>query len=155
MNMKKHIAIISILIAAAALSGCNTTGQGSKTYTRGQAQAAMSVEYGIVESVADVTIETKESGAGAVIGGVVGAVVGSTIGGGDGTKLATAAGALGGAAAGSAAEKMRGKKSGVEIQVKLDSGKTIVVVQAKDEEYVVGERVRILQTNDGTIRVRK
>jgi outer membrane lipoprotein SlyB len=155
MNMKKHIAIISILIAAAALSGCDTTGQGGKTYTRGQAQAAMSVEYGIVESVADVTIETKESGAGAVIGGVVGAVVGSTIGGGDGTKLATAAGAVGGAAAGSAAEKMRGKKSGVEIQVKLDSGKTIVVVQAKDEEYVVGERVRILQTNDGAIRVRK
>ena len=153
--MKKPIVIISMLIAAMIISGCQTTGQGGKTYTRGQAQAAMSVEYGVIESIADVTIEAKESGVGAIAGAVVGGIVGSTIGGGDGTKLATAAGALGGAAAGSSVEKMRGKKAALELQVKLESGKTIVVVQEKDEDYTVGERVRVVHANDGTIRVRK
>ena len=153
--MKRQIAVALILIAAVAVTGCNTTGQGSKTYTRGQAQAAMSVEYGVIESIADVTIEAKESGLGAIAGAVVGGVVGSTIGGGDGTTLATTAGALGGAAAGSAVEKARAKKAGLELQVKLDSGKVIVVVQEKDDEYAVGERVRVVRGNDGTVRVRK
>ncbi len=153
--VKTQTTLVALLILSLAATGCQSTSQGSKTYTRGQAQAAMSVEYGVIESVADITIATEEKGFGAIAGAIVGGVVGSTIGGGDGTKLATTAGALGGAAAGSAAEKARGKKKGLELQVKLESGKVIVVVQEKDDEYVVGERVRVVRTNDGTVRVRK
>jgi outer membrane lipoprotein SlyB len=115
----------------------------------------MQVYYGTVLSVADVTIESQETGAGAVGGGVVGGIVGSTIGGGRGKKLATTAGALAGAAAGSAAEKARGKKPGVEVEVELDDGRLMVIVQEKDDEYAVGDRVRVVQAGDGSMRVRQ
>jgi outer membrane lipoprotein SlyB len=152
--MKIQATLAALLIISMATTGCQSTSQGSKTYTRGQAQKGMTVEYGIVETVEDVTIATEESGFGAIAGAVVGGIVGSTIGGGDGAKLATAAGAVGGAAAGSAVEKSRGKKTGVEVQVKLDSGKTVVIVQEKDDEYAVGARVRVITSGDGTLRVR-
>jgi len=146
----------ALLVGASMLmTGCQTTSQGSKTYTRGEAQTAMQVYYGTVLSVADVTIESQETGVGAVGGGVVGGIVGSTIGGGRGTKLATTAGVLAGAAAGSAAEKAKARKAGVEIEVELDDGRIMVIVQEKDDDYVVGDRVRIVQAKNGTMRVRQ
>jgi outer membrane lipoprotein SlyB len=115
----------------------------------------MEVYYGTVLTVADVTIESQQSGLGSVGGAVVGGIVGSTVGKGRGRTLATTGGALAGAAAGSAAEKGAGTKAGLEIEVELDDGRIIVIVQEKDDEYAVGDRVRIVQARDGTMRVRQ
>jgi len=154
--MKKCTYFAALITGLALLNtGCETTNQGSKTYTRGQAQTAMQVYYGTVLSVADVTIASEETGGGAVAGGLVGGIIGSTVGGGRGSKLATTAGALGGAAAGSAAEKARGKQAGLEVEVELDDGRIMVIVQGKDDEYRVGDRVRIVESGDGTLRVRQ
>ena len=65
----------------------------------------MQIYYGTVLAVADVTIETPETGSGSGIGAVVGGIVGSTVGSGRGRTLATTGGALAGAAVGSAAER--------------------------------------------------
>jgi len=154
--MKTNVyTLVTIVTLAVLVAGCDTASQGSRTYTRGQAQTALQVFYGTVLAVADVTIEAEETGAGSVAGGVVGGIVGSTVGGGRGTKLATAGGALAGAAAGSAAERARAKKGGVEIEVELDDGRIMVVVQEKDDEYAVGDRIRIIQSRDGRMRVRQ
>jgi outer membrane lipoprotein SlyB len=147
--------MVVALLVTFVMAGCDTTSQGSKTYTRGQAQTAMQVYYGTVLAVADVTIAGQESGAGAVGGAVVGGIVGSTIGGGRGRRLATTGGALAGAAAGSAAERSASQKAGLEIEVELDDGRIMVIVQEKDDEYAVGDRVRIVQASDGTMRVRQ
>jgi outer membrane lipoprotein SlyB len=143
------LAMVAILLIA----GCQTS-QGSKTYTRGQAQTPMQVYYGTVLQVSDVTIESKPTGIGTGAGGVVGGVVGSTIGSGTGRVLATTAGALAGAAAGAAAEKAAGTRAGLEIEVELDDGRILVVVQEKDDVYNVGDRVRLVQSG-GTMRVRQ
>ena len=148
------IGAAALIVALALMStGCQTS-QGGKTYTRGQAQTPMQVYYGTVLKVADVTIESKPTGIGAGAGGVVGGVVGSTIGSGSGRVLATTAGALAGAAAGAAAEKVAGTKAGLEIEVELDDGRILVVVQEKDDIYNVGDRVRLIQSG-GTMRVRQ
>ena len=154
MNTKIAAYAVAIFVSTALL-GCQPGSQGSKTYKPGQAQQAMSVYYGTVLNVADVQIQHEESGAGAVGGAVVGGIVGSTIGGGSGSTLATTAGALGGAAAGSAAERSRAMRPGVEIELELDDGRIMVVVQEKDDEYVVGDRVRLIESGDGTMRVRQ
>lgn len=148
--------IIPMLLAAVVLAtgGCQTTRQGSKTYTRSEAQRPLHVTYGTVLSVADVTIEAEETGTGAVAGGVAGGVAGSTIGGGDGRTLATVAGAIIGAAVGSKAEKGMFTKEALEIEVKQDDGQVIVVVQEKDDVFHVGDRVRIIETSYGRLRVR-
>jgi outer membrane lipoprotein SlyB len=136
------------------LGGCQTS-QGSKTYSTSQAQTAHSVYYGTVLKVAQVTLQKPQSGAGAIGGAVVGGVIGSTIGQGRGRRLATTAGALGGAAMGSAAESSAGQKNGLEIEVELDDGRILVVVQEKDDEFAVGDRVRLVQGRDGTSRIRQ
>lgn len=150
----KLIAVLGFGLMILA-SGCETTSQGSKTYTRAHAQKATQVFYGNIINIAAVTIETEASGTGAIGGGLMGGVIGSTIGAGDGRKLATTAGALLGAAAGSAAESMHGKKAAWEIEVKLDDGSVYVVVQEQDDVYSVGQRVRVMKSSDGTLRVRQ
>ncbi len=137
------------------VSGCETTSQGSKTYTRSQAQAPLQVFQCTVLRVEEVQIVAEETGGGATAGAVVGGIVGSTMGGGRGTRLATTAGAVGGAAVGSAAERARSTQAGLEIEVELDDGRLMVIVQAADDVYAVGDRIRIIQSGDGTMRVRQ
>lgn len=137
------------------LAGCETTSQGSKVYTRDQAQTKLSVYSGTVLRVADVRIQREETGVGGVVGGVAGGVAGSTIGGGGGKKLATVGGAILGGAAGSKVEQGMGNRPGLEIEVELDNGRIIVVVQEADDVFVVGDRVRVIEAPDGNIRVRQ
>ena len=152
-HIGKLRAILIAIAAALLAAGCQTS-QGSKTYTRGQAQTPMRIYYGTVLRVSDATIESKPTGVGAGTGGVAGGVVGSTIGKGSGRVLATTAGALAGAAAGAAAEKAMGTKPALEIEVELDDGRLMVIVQEKDDVFNVGDRVRLIQSG-GTMRVRQ
>jgi outer membrane lipoprotein SlyB len=147
--------LILILSLTLIVVGCQTTSQGSKTYTRQQAQRALTVYSGTVLKVAEVQIQAETTGGGAVVGGVAGGVVGSTIGSGRGSRLAATAGALAGAAAGSAAEKAKATKPALEIEVELDDGRLMVIVQEKDDEFKVGDRVRLIESTDGTMRVRQ
>lgn len=155
---KRETVLVCIFVLAIILvcAGCTATSQGSKTYTRGQAQTALTVYSGTVLRVADVQIQTETSGAvGGIAGAVMGGVLGSTVGGGRGSRVATTAGALGGAAAGSAAEGKMNVKPGVELEVELDDGRLMVIVQEKDDEFAVGDRIRVIEAQDGTLRVRQ
>ncbi len=154
MNLYKKLALLSILGALFIFSGCGTS-QSGRVYNQGQAQTSMSVYYGTIIELREVTIEGSNSGAGAVIGGVAGGLVGSTIGSGRGRTLATVGGALAGLAAGSAVEKGARTKPATEFTIELDSGRMMAVVQEQDGYYRVGDRVRLLQAGDGTWRVRQ
>ncbi len=150
--------IISIALGLTLItllaSGCASSRSG-KVYSRDQARTAHSVDFGTVMSVERVQIEGTKSPAGAITGGVAGGVVGSTIGSGGGSRIAAAAGAIAGGLAGTAAEEKATRKAGLEITVELDNGRMMVVVQEADEEYEIGEKIRILEGSDGTTRVRK
>jgi outer membrane lipoprotein SlyB len=155
---KRRLALMFIIVLSiiTVCTGCTSTSQGSKTYTRTQAQSALTVYYGTVLNVADVQIQTETSGVvGGIAGAVMGGVLGSTIGGGSGRAVATTAGALGGAAAGSKAEEKLKIKPGVELEVELDDGRLMIIVQEKDDEYAVGDRIRVVEAQDGTLRVRQ
>ena len=155
---KRETVLMCILVLAIIIicTGCTSTSQGSKTYTRSQAQSALTVYFGTVLNVADVQIQTETKGVvGGVAGAVMGGVLGSTVGGGRGSRVATTAGALGGAAAGSAAEGKLKTKPGLELEVELDDGRLMVIVQEKDDEYAVGDRIRVVEAQDGTLRVRQ
>ena len=146
--------IISLLAVIALLAGC-VSSQSGQVYSRDQAQFAQTVQMGTVDYVKPVKVEGTKSGVGAVVGGIAGGVLGSTIGGGDGSKIAAVGGALAGAGAGHLAEEKLTDYNGLEITVKLDSGRLTAVVQKNDVPFFVGERVRVLTANDGTMRVQK
>ena len=107
---------------------------------------------GIVESVREVTLEGTKTPIGAGAGAVVGGVAGSTVGGGRGSVVGATVGAVLGGLGGAAAEEAVTRQKGVEITVKLDSGRMIAITQAADQEFRVGDRVRVL-TGGGVTRV--
>lgn len=144
--------VLGFALVAVFLTGC-AGGLGGGTYERGEARRAMSVEYGTVESVRAVKLEGTKTPVGVVAGAAVGGVAGSTVGGGSGRAIATVIGAVAGGVAGAAVEEGVTRKPGVEVTVRLDSGRTLAVVQEDEGEGLrVGERVRVL-VDRGTTRV--
>ena len=39
--------------------------------------------------------------------------------------------------------------------MELDDGRLMVIVQEKDDVYAVGDRIRVIDAQDGTLRVRQ
>ena len=163
MNSKRRfpgwLAIVAFvtLSLALAMSGCMTP-QTGEVYTRGQAQQSLNVYYGKIVNIRPATIKTPNSGLGAVLGGVAGGVAGSTIGHGSGSTLAAIGGALAGAAAGSVIEDQVGTANAWEFTLQLDDGRVVAVVQQQDQESNVmriGDRVELLESPDGTLRVKR
>jgi outer membrane lipoprotein SlyB len=141
------------LISSALLAGCASPGLGGGNYTRAQARGEMNVRLGVVESVRDVVIDARDSGTGTLAGAALGGVAGSTLGRGDKASAAGAiAGAVIGGIVGAGVEKSNNDRKGVEVTVKLEGGKLIAITQEKDEEFRVGDRVRVL-SGQGATRV--
>ena len=138
-------------VTVVLLSGC-ASGVGSGDYERVQTRGVQEVQMGVVESVREVKIEGTKSGIGTAAGAVVGGVAGSTIGRGKGSVVGSVLGAVAGGVAGSAVEEGTTKQKGLEVTVKLDGGRMIAVTQAADEQFKVGDRVRIL-SGGGVTRV--
>ena len=152
----KHTTTFALLAAGAAavtlLAGCATSQSGS-SYTPHQAQHEMTVRMGVVESVRQVTISGTKTGTGQMAGTVVGGIAGSNVGGGNrGSAVGTILGAVGGAVAGHAIEEAATKKNGLEITVKYDNGAMGAITQEADEQFNVGDRVRVL-SGGGVTRV--
>lgn len=150
--MIKLISILFVLVLAGS-TGCVSSRSGA-VYSRDQARAAVEVFNGVVEEVREIMIEGTQTPLGAIAGGVMGGVLGSGVGGGKGRDIATAAGAIGGAGVGAMAEERLTRRRGLEIQVRLDDGRTMVVVQEADVAFSPGDRVRVLRGHDNVHRVR-
>ena len=149
--MTRTVAATIGLTAIALLSAC-ASGVGGGDYSRDQARREQTVRLGVVDSVREVKIEGTRSGVGAVAGGAVGGVAGSTVGQGRGSTVGAVLGSVAGGVAGQAAEQGATRQTGLEITVKLDSGRLIAVTQAADETFKPGDRVRVL-SDGATSRV--
>lgn len=149
--MHKVFALTLVAGSALLLAGC-PAGLGGKDYSRTQARTVQEVQMGVVESVREVTLEGTKTPIGAGAGAVVGGVAGSTVGGGRGSVVGATVGAVLGGVGGAAAEEAITRQKGLEITVKLDSGRMIAITQAADESFQVGDRVRVL-TGGGVTRV--
>ena len=136
---------ISISLLTLGLTGCISGLQGS-TYSRSEARQVQEVEFGTVLSTKPVVIEGKQSGAGQLPGAIIGGVVGSSVGEGKGQQIFTILGAVGGAVVGSMIEEQATRSQGLELTIKMDSGKTLSIVQEVDNVNVFreGQRVRVL-----------
>lgn len=127
------------------LSSCAQDSLTGDTYSRGEAGYAQNVRTGRITSIRYVKIEGGTAG-GTILGGVAGGLIGNQIGGGSGRTAATVGGAALGGIAGSHIGQQVQSRQGIEIQVKLDKGGSVSVVQEvnKRETFNVGDRVRVL-----------
>ncbi len=148
-RLVKLIAVAAASVAV--LGGCASSMSGG-AYSREQARQVQEVRMGMVENVRHVKIEGTKSPVGTGAGAVIGGIAGSNVGEGKGSTIATILGAVAGGVAGSMIEEGVMSKDGLEITVKLDNGRMIAVTQEADEQFRVGERVRVL-SGGGVTRV--
>ncbi len=144
----KQVLLGGLTLAIIAVgAGCAAPGLGGGNYTRAQVRGEQSVRLGVVESVRDVVIDARDTGTGTLAGAALGGVAGSTLGRGDKASAAGAiAGAVVGGIIGSAVEKNNNDRKGVEVTIRLEGGNLIAITQEKDEEFRVGDRVRVLSS---------
>lgn len=155
-NQLKMLGLFAVLLVVALLmSACAQSSRSGNVYSRDQARVTHSVYYGTILRVEDVTIEGSGSGMGTLAGGAMGGALGSAVGGGSGRTISVVGGAILGGIAGSAVEKEATTRAGVELEVELDNGELLAIVQEKDAIYSVGDRVRVLRDASGNARVRQ
>jgi outer membrane lipoprotein SlyB len=135
---------ISIVIA-----GCASSKSGD-VYSRDEARQVQSVQMGVVEGARKIKIEGTKSDIGTGAGALIGGIAGSSAGHGKGSSIGAIAGAIVGGVAGAAAEEGITRESGMEITVRLESGRIISVVQGGSDEFKPGDKVRVLQGNGET-----
>jgi outer membrane lipoprotein SlyB len=153
--MLRQVLPVAVLIAAASVTGCSMPSRGD-VYSREDTRQAWDVHYGTVTDVDQVTIEGKRTHTGSVGGGFVGYEAGRAIGGsGAAGNIGGAVGSVAGAVVGSAVEEGATRQAGLQITVELDGGRSIAVVQAADQPFEVGERVKVYSRRDGAARVAK
>lgn len=146
MKFKSCVAfgMISTMFIAA---GCTDLHSGD-VYEGNQTGVVQNVSFGTITSVRQVTIQDDSSNApvGALAGAVVGGVLGNAIGHGTGRSIATVGGAVAGGLAGNAIQNQTGKTKGMEVEIRMDNGQTISIVQTYDPKFQAGLRVRLTQT---------
>ena len=140
--MKRITLALSVLLSLGLVGCANTDELSGSVYTADQAKEARSIRYGTIVSTRPVKIQADNQGVIGSIGG--GVIAGSNVGGGSGQAIASAIGAVAGAVIGSKIEEKASQVNALEMVIKKDDGKEIVVVQKAESNLIPGARVRIV-----------
>ncbi|UOG91453.1 MAG: hypothetical protein L3K52_14815 [Candidatus Thiothrix sulfatifontis] len=141
-----------ILLLPLTLGACSIM-PSSNTYTTAQAGTLQEVKFGTVIGLRNVMIREDNAETGKVAGGVIGGVAGNDLGQGKGQIIGSVAGAVIGGTVGIALDRSIQSKPGVEITVRLDDERTVAIAQLADENFLIGEKVKLLTSQDGKARI--
>ncbi|OBU34286.1 glycine zipper 2TM domain-containing protein [Photobacterium kishitanii] len=152
--MKTKILAAVIIASTLGLAGCAANPYGN-AYNVNDARQMQQIYYGTVVRTQAVTLNGNGNGIGTLAGGAIGGILGSGVGGGKGAEIATIGGALLGGFLGNEAGNQATKRNGVNLTIKMDSGRTVSIVQQVNPQVMfhAGERVQVNLSDDGTSRV--
>ncbi len=144
--------LTTMLALCALLLACSGPSTHPDVYSRKQARQPYATFYGEVTAVRRVTIEGEHSWVGSWGGYIVGAqVAGEATNSGVGAAL----GGVAGAVVGQSMEKSATTETGLEIQVKMDKGELLTVVQSDAIPFAPGDRVKVLRRGNSEARVQR
>ncbi|MEC6899188.1 glycine zipper 2TM domain-containing protein [Photobacterium piscicola] len=152
--MKTKILAVVIIASTLGLAGCAANPYGN-AYNVNDARQMQQVYYGTVVRTQAVTLNGNGNGIGTLAGGAIGGILGSGVGGGTGSEIAAIGGALLGGYLGNAAGNQVTKHNGVNLTIRMDSGRTVSIVQQVNPQVIFheGERVQVNLSDNGTSRV--
>ncbi|SOY77553.1 Outer membrane lipoprotein SlyB [Cupriavidus taiwanensis] len=146
-----------LFLCCAVFTGCAAQPTSPNTYRGSEALRPGTAEAVTVVRVRPVTIADSDglmsanTGVPGVLGAVVGAVLGArVIGNGNGRYLAGALSGTVSAVIAQTAANHLSRRSGVEVIVRTDSGRQIVVTQDADQQFVTGERLYLVSGAGGS-----
>ena len=154
MTQLRRMGARAALLLALPLAACAPP-QSGNVVNANQAQVAQRVNLGTVVGVQQVTVQGTNPGgelAGTVGGAALGGAIGNQIGDGSGRDIAQAIGIIGGGIAGSRAAQRATLQQSFEWTVRLDSGRTITVIQ-QQPTFARGQRVQVIQGAGGLTRL--
>lgn len=150
--MKTPLVASALVLSAALLQGCAYRSHAENVYADTETQRAHSITMATVTAVRVVTIERAPTGTGGAAGANVGMALGSFAAKGQGSFVGSVLASVAGDLAGQAIESRVARLPGLEISLRLDGGQQISLVQAADEPFRKGDRVRVLSA-EGKSRV--
>lgn len=153
MTIKKFSLLFAFCSAFSALTACSTTATSASVYSNAQTGVMQDVQFAEVIGVRNIVIRQNSMDTGQTTGGIIGALAGSEVGKGKGKVVGGVVGAVTGGAIGSLIDRNAEEQTGVELTVKLESGRTVAIVQLAGATFKAGEKVKILTTQDGKARV--
>ena len=141
-SIPRRMTLAVAAAAALSLGACGNTQGPRDSYPTGYNTSVPATQYGVVQDIELVRLESSGIGAGTVIGAVVGGVIGNQVGQGSGNTAATVLGAAGGAYAGNQIEKRNQQGSDAfRITVRMGDGSYQAVTQTSNDQLRVGDRV--------------
>lgn len=148
---QRTLAIVCALSASLLVGACANPRTSASSYSAAQVGREQTVRLATVEAVRVVHIDKGQTGVGMATGAVVGGLAGGSVSHGRESVLGAVIGAVAGGIAGQAIENSGSQQEGLEITVRLDSGEQRVIVQAADgQQFIAGDRVRLLSGAGGT-----
>ena len=151
-KVKFGVLFLCLFTSAIFLISCQATNQGSRSFTSSQAQAVMPSFYGRIVHVREVQLQSNDTTVGGAAWNVLYSVTNPTS-----NRRAPAIATVGNdTSAGAAArERVHATLPGWELEVELESGEILIIIQEQDETFKVGDHVRIIEAPDGSFRVRQ
>lgn len=143
----KILSVIICLCCMVSMVACNSYSpreERVRSVHSIQSAPRVAEKYGRVTDIDVLTLESRSSGGGAVLGAVIGGVLGHQLGKGTGRDVATGAGAIGGAIAGNKVEKRNGRDSEIyRVTVKFENGSRQQFDYEDIDDLRVGDRVKV------------
>lgn len=143
--MSTHSTTLAAALSALALvAACGSNPPSNQSVGNTYGSATQAVQYGYVSHIDVVSVASRPSGGGAILGAVIGAVIGRQIGSGSGQDAATGVGAVGGAVIGHQIERRSRKDDEVyRISVRLQDGRVEQFDYQEIGNLRAGDRVKI------------
>lgn len=154
MTQLRRMGARAALLLALPLAACAPP-QSGNVVNANQAQVAQRVALGTIVGVQRVAVQGTNPGgelAGTAGGAALGGVIGNQIGDGEGQDIARAIGVIGGGILGNRAAGRATVQQSLEWTVRLDSGRTVSVIQAQPT-FARGQRVQVIQGAGGLTRL--
>lgn len=153
-NMLNRVLTLLLVIPMFLLAGC-ASDIGSSSYKASEVGESTRTYQGVIIEKRIVEVKGSTSGqlAGAAGGALAGGALGSLVGGGSGQTAATVGGAALGALAGNEAAKQLSAQEAYEYTVKLNGGEIRTVVQGRDVDLAVGQKVFLQVSREGRSRI--
>ncbi len=152
--MFKRFFLISLCFFV--FTGCAAQQTSPNVYRGSEALRTGSAESVTVLRVRSVTITGNDgfmsasSGLPGAVGGLIGAVLGAgAIGSGNGRYVASALSGTASAAIVQVIADRMSRRAGVEVIVRTDSGRQVVVTQDADQQFVPGEQLFLVSGSGG------
>ena len=142
--MSRKLSVLCSVSALALITACSSNPPRNDAVFDPASSTSNAVTFGNVSNIEIVSVASRSSGGGAILGAVIGGVLGNQVGKGSGRDAATVVGAVGGAVIGNQIERRNKSDNEIyRVSVRLDNGRVAQFDYQRIDDLRVGDRVKV------------